>query len=120
MAVQAVVATLVADDGKAVPLDRNYVMGREPWHHESVRLGRAVPLVVEDEEGLVSRVQAHIAVSEGRVTIHDGPSANGTFTAAPGHTDWTRVGSEPTRLRPGSSIRLGKRVYTYKTSTEDN
>ncbi|MFD4369734.1 FHA domain-containing protein [Rhodococcus sp. NPDC058521] len=120
MAVQAVVATLVADDGKSVPLDRNYVMGREPWRHESVRLGRAVPLVVEDEDDLVSRVQAHIAVADEQVTIQDGQSANGTFAAAPGSTDWTRVGSEPMRLEPGWSIRLGKRVYTYRTSPDSD
>ncbi len=115
-AMPAVVGVLRADDGTQVTLDRSYVLGREPQDEPSVRSGAASPVIVADPESLISRVQAFVSVSGGVVTVRDAGSANGTFIAAPGAAEWTRVGTEPTPLKPGWSIRVGKRVFSFLQS----
>ncbi|MGB8652116.1 MAG: FHA domain-containing protein [Mycobacteriales bacterium] len=110
------VGVLVADDGTRTPLDRSYVLGREPQQDSSVQSGAASPIVVRDPDNLVSRVQVHVSVdAQGVVTLRDDGSANGTFVAAPGATEWVRVGDSDTVLPPGWSMRLGRRVFTHVT-----
>lgn len=111
-------AVLVAEDGSRTPLDREYVLGREPSSNEAVRSRLASPLQVDDPDQLVSRVHAHLWVDDGVVFVRDASSANGTFVAAPGARDWTRVGHEGTELPLGWSIRLGGRVYTLEDATQ--
>lgn len=112
------VGALVADDGTSTPLDRAYVLGREPQQDPSVQLGEASPIVVRDPDNLVSRVQVRVSVdAQGGVTLSDCGSANGTFVAAPGATDWVRLGEEATALPPGWSMRLGRRVFTHVRGT---
>jgi hypothetical protein len=115
-AMPAVVGVLRADDGTQVTLDRSYVLGREPQDEPSVRSGSASPVIVADPESLISRVQAFVSVSGGIVTVRDAGSANGTFIAAPGAAEWTRVGTEPVPLKPGWSIRVGKRIFRFLQS----
>ena len=106
------VGALVADDGSRTILDRSYVLGRDPSQADAVRSGAATPVVVDDPDNLVSRVQVTVSVSGGVVTVTDESSANGTFIAAPGAADWDRVlGSAA--LPVGWSMRLGKRVFTH-------
>lgn len=104
---------LVADDGTRVLLDRDYVFGRSPFRDPSVVAGNASPLVVQDPDHLVSRVQLHLGVQGERVIIRDSGSANGTYFAEPGAEQWRPLNREPMALLPGWSIRLGRRVYTY-------
>ena len=111
--VQTTARALVADDGTRILLDRHYVFGRDPFHEPSVLRGAASPIVVRDPDQLISRVQAYIAVVAGAVTVRDGGSANGTYIAAPGAKEWTRLGEQPSVLPPGWSMRIGRRVYTY-------
>lgn len=110
------VGALVADDGSRTLLDRAYALGREPSQSEAVRRGDATPVVVNDPDNLISRVHVLLSVEEGAVLLSDGGSANGTFIAAPGAEGWDRIGSEPTALPPGWSMRIGRRVFTHVTA----
>jgi pSer/pThr/pTyr-binding forkhead associated (FHA) protein len=114
MAVTSVPGELVGEDGSRTPVDRDYVLGREPGTDEAVRSKQASPLQVDDPDQLVSRVHAHVWLDGGAVFVRDASSANGTFVAAPGAKDWTRVGQDGTELPVGWSIRVGGRVFTLE------
>jgi len=109
---------LVGEDGSRTPLDADYVLGREPRADEAVRNKQASPLQIDDPDQLVSRVHAHLSVDRGVVFVRDASSANGTFVAAPGAEDWTRVGQEGSELPVGWSIRVGGRVFTLERSSQ--
>jgi len=111
--VQVTAGVLVADDGKRTILDREYVLGRDPGHDPAVASGTAIPIVIDDPDNLISRVQTRIGTAGGLVTVCDAGSANGTFVAPPGAPEWTRVGPQPVVLPVGWSLRLGSRVYTH-------
>jgi hypothetical protein len=104
---------LVAGDGMRIPLDRAYVLGREPENDPAVIDGSATPVKLNDEENLISRVQAYVAVDAGQVWLRDASSANGTYVAAPGAPDWSRIGTSPVVLPPTWSMRVGNLVLTY-------
>jgi hypothetical protein len=106
---------LVADDGSRVPLDRAYVLGRDPRQDPAVQRGTASPVFIPDLEQTVSRVQTYVDVAGGVLTVLDAGSINGTHVAAPGDEEWTRLGADPFRLPPEWSLRIGRRVYTYVT-----
>ena len=111
--ITASIAALHADDGSRVPLDRDYVFGRDPHQDVDVLRGTASPIKVDDGEQLISRVHARVSVAGGAVTVRDAGSANGTFVAAPGDPGWTRIGPEPVPIPVGHSVRIGVRVYTH-------
>jgi FHA domain len=111
------VGHLLATDGLRIPLDRAYVVGREPEADPSVASGKATPVRLSDDENLISRVHTYIAVEDGRVQLRDASSANGTYVAAPGDESWTRVGEEPMELPPAWSMRVGNLVFTYVAAT---
>ena len=107
------IAHLVAEDGSRVPIDRPYVLGRDPRQDPAVRRGAASPVFIPDPEQTVSRVQAYLDIDGGVLTIRDAGSSNGTDVAAPGASEWTRLGNESFALPVGWSLRIGRRVYTY-------
>lgn len=103
---------LESADGRRVPLDRDYVIGRNPRQDPSVTAGSASPVRVPEDDNLVSRVHAFVDVRGDAVVVRDSASANGTFFARPGDREWTRIGREPVQLALGWSIRIGRQVYT--------
>ncbi|MGH9076798.1 MAG: FHA domain-containing protein, partial [Acidimicrobiales bacterium] len=105
---------LVAGDGMRIPLDRYYVLGREPDQDPTVTSGSATPVRLEDQDNLISRVHSYVAVEAGEVLVWDASSANGTYVAAPGAEDWTRVGHEPVAIQPEWSVRLGRHLLTFE------
>ena len=112
-ALAAPMGHLVSTEGVRIPLDRDYVLGREPEVDPSVRSGAATPVRLADDENLISRVHSYIAVDSGEVSLRDASSANGTYMAAPGDEAWARVGDDPVVLPAMWSVRVGNRVFTY-------
>lgn len=113
MAGDAAAGALVAADGAAYPLDRPYVIGRGPQVDESVRAATADPIVIQRDRH-VSRVHAYVSVDGGKVYVRDAAATSGTFIAAPGTDQWTRIGTAPTELLPGWRVRISERVLTYR------
>lgn len=113
MVVRRAVGVLVADDGTRTPLDRNYVVGREPQEDPDVISGAASPIVVVDPDNLISRAHAHVTVDTGGVMVRDNASGDGTYVAPPGAPEWMRLGPDAAPLPPGWSLRLGMRVFTH-------
>ncbi|WP_157110749.1 FHA domain-containing protein [Nocardia anaemiae] len=109
------VGALVLADGSAFPLDRPYVVGRSPMIDETVRAATATPLAVPRDRH-VSRVHAYVSVDHGKVYVRDAATPAGTFIAAPGADEWTRIGTTPTELHPGWSLRIGQRILTYRAN----
>ncbi|MEV6065277.1 FHA domain-containing protein [Nocardia sp. NPDC052001] len=104
---------LTSADGANYPLDRPYVIGRDPMIDESVRRAAAAPIVIPRDRH-VSRVHAHVFIDKGLVLIRDAATPGGTYVAAPGAQEWIRVGQRPMELKPGWSLRVGDRILTYQ------
>ncbi|GGK64034.1 FHA domain-containing protein [Nocardia camponoti] len=103
---------LVTTDGLSYPLDRPYVLGRNPSGDESVRASAATALLIERDRQ-VSRVHAFIAPEAGKVFVREAPATSGTFLAAPDSDRWSRVGTIPIELQPGWRLRINDFLLTY-------
>lgn len=108
--------SLTSDDGAAYRLDRPYVIGRDPLGDNAVLRYSASPIVVRNDPR-VSRVHAYVSVQDGRVFVRDVGTPAGTFIAAPGAEEWTHIGTAPTELAPGWSLRIGDLILTYRTNS---
>jgi hypothetical protein len=108
-----VAGVLQTEDGAVYPLDRPYVIGRDPLGEDSVRNAHASPIVVQNDQH-VSRVHAFVTVNNGAVYVRDASTPGGTYIAAPGAKTWTEISSTPTELGPGWSLRVGERILTYR------
>lgn len=111
------VGTLILENGTAFPLDRPYVIGRGPQADDAVRSAAAEPIVIQRDRH-VSRVHAYVSVDRGKVFVRDATATSGTFIAPPGADQWTRIGTSPTELPPGWSVRISERVITYRCPDE--
>jgi hypothetical protein len=107
-----VAGVLTSGDDAVYPLDRPYVIGRNPLVDRAVHDSVASPIVLPDDPQ-ISRVHAYVTVSAGTVLVRDAGTPAGTFIAAPGATTWTRVGAQPMVLQPGWCLRIGQRMLTY-------
>jgi pSer/pThr/pTyr-binding forkhead associated (FHA) protein len=110
------VGALTGPGGVVYPLDRSYVIGRDPLSAAPVREAVASPIVVRDDRQ-VSRVHAHVSLVDDTVFVRDEPASSGTYVAAPGASDWARIGGDDVELPPGWSLRVGDRVFTFQTLT---
>ena len=105
---------LVMDDGSVYALTGSYVLGREPEHAPEVVSGEAVALPLDDPDVTMSRVHAMVQLFDWSVELVDAGSANGTYTAAPGQTEWTRLPSGGrVVLTPGTKVSLGGRTMVF-------
>jgi hypothetical protein len=110
-----VAGALTTGDDAVYPLDRPYVIGRSPLADPMVRDSAASPIVLADDPQ-ISRVHAYVTVSAESVFVRDAGTPAGTFVAAPGASEWTRVGVQPVVLQPGWCLRIGARMLTYQAT----
>jgi FHA domain len=107
---------LLLDDGSVFQLDSDYVVGREPSLDASVAEGKARPLRISDETGIVSRVHARVHLEGWRVLVTDLGSANGTRVLLPGQqADQPLPPQVPIVLATGSQVDLGGRGFRYES-----
>lgn len=105
---------LVVDDGSVHSVDRDYVLGREPDGAPEVAGGTATGLTLDDPDVTMSRVHARLSLVGWEVRLTDAVSANGTFVAPPGVSDWTRLGEgQSAVLTPGTRVALGGRTMVF-------
>jgi hypothetical protein len=107
------VGALTLDDEAVYPLDRPYVLGRNPMIDSAVRNSQASPIFLGDDPQ-ISRVHTYVDIGAGALLVRDAGTPGGTFVAAPGDATWTRVGDQPTTLKPGWCVRIGQRILVYQ------
>lgn len=112
-----VTSLLVTQDGALYPLDRAYVIGRDPLSDDSVRHAVASPIAIRDEQA--ARVHAHVSIDGDLVYVRDAGTPRGTHIAPPGSSAaepgaWQQVGEAATELKPGWNLRVGTHVLTYR------
>ncbi len=107
---------LLMDDGSVFQLDTDYIIGREPNLDSSVAAGKARPLRIADDSGIVSRVHARVSLEGWRVLVTDLGSANGTRVKLPDQpTDTQLVPQVPLVLTTGSQVDVGGRGFRYES-----
>jgi hypothetical protein len=103
---------LLIDDGRGYPLDRDYVIGREPLLDDDVAAGRAAPLPITDPEGSVSRLHLRVSLVGWRVEVRDLGSANGSVLYRAGGPR-TLAPADAVVLDPGARVGVGRRSVQF-------
>ena len=103
---------LLVDDGRGYPLDRDYVIGREPLLDGDVAAGRATPLPVTDAEGSVSRLHLRVSLVGWRVEVRDLGSSNGSVLYRAGGPR-TLAPADVAVLDPGARVGVGRRSVQF-------
>ena len=112
--VRPVLGSLLLDDGGIAPLEIGYVIGRDPKHDPEVVAGVARPLKITDNEGVVSRRHARIALVGWDVQVIDLGSSNGTFIQPPGAAERQQLTPDtPVVIGPGTVITMGRRWLRF-------
>ncbi|MBA3368521.1 MAG: FHA domain-containing protein [Geodermatophilaceae bacterium] len=105
---------LLFDDGKALTIDNDLVLGRRPEQHDLVVNGGARPVAIEDSQNVLSSAHAAVQVRGSEVYLLDLGSLNGTHIASASATEWTRLDSGVARrLEEGDRLLLGWTIITF-------
>jgi FHA domain len=109
------IGALVGDDGSTLELDGNYVVGRKPLDHPDVVKGLAKPFAFPDTDPEISRAHTLVLVEGTKVSIADLGSANGTFIAKAGATEWQPLeAGVATPIAPGDRVLIGRRTFVFE------
>jgi FHA domain len=104
---------LVLDDGSALELSTDCVVGREPTLDPSVAAGEAQPLGIVD--AAVSRVHARIHLDGWQVLLTDLGSVNGTRIRLPGkRSEQPLEPNVPVPLQSGTRVLVGTQGFQYE------
>jgi hypothetical protein len=104
---------LVLDDGSALELSADCVIGREPTLDPSVAAGEAQPLAIVD--AAVSRVHARIHLDGWQVFLIDLGSVNGTRIRLPGkRSEQALEPNVPVPLQSGTRVLVGTQGFQYE------
>ncbi|MEW9529615.1 FHA domain-containing protein [Microbispora sp. NPDC049125] len=107
---------LLLDDGMALPLDADYVLGRDPERASEVQAGEARPARVTSPDGSVSRRHLRVFLDNWDVDLVDLGSVNGTQIQPPGDPNFYDIPpNEPVPIMPGTTVRIGvSRTMRYE------
>jgi len=104
---------LVLDDGSALELSADCVIGREPTLDPSVVAGDAHPLAIVD--AAVSRVHARVRLDGWQVLLIDLGSVNGTRIRPPGkRSEQPLEPNVPVPLQSGTRVLVGTQGFQYE------
>ncbi|MCT9935041.1 FHA domain-containing protein [Planotetraspora sp. A-T 1434] len=108
---------LLLDDGMTLPLETDYVLGRDPERAPEVQSGEARPARVTSPDGSVSRRHLRVALDNWDVTLIDLESVNGTQIQPPGDPNFYDIPpNEHVAIPPGTTVRLGvSRTMRYES-----
>ncbi|GAA2372212.1 FHA domain-containing protein [Nonomuraea africana] len=108
---------LLLDDGTALPLDSDYLLGRDPERAPEVAGGNARPAKVTSPDGSVSRRHLRVALEGWDVNLVDLGSVNGTQIQPPGDPNFYDIPpNEPVTIAPGTTVRIGvSRTMRYES-----
>ncbi|MEV0587317.1 FHA domain-containing protein, partial [Nonomuraea sp. NPDC050310] len=99
---------LILDDGTALPLESDYLLGRDPDRAPEVTGGTARPAKVTSPDGSVSRRHLRVALDGWDVNLVDLGSVNGTQIQPPGDPNFYDIPpNEPVTITPGTTVRIG-------------
>ncbi|SEU31134.1 FHA domain-containing protein [Nonomuraea wenchangensis] len=107
---------LILDDGTALPLESDYLLGRDPERAPEVAGGTARPAKVTSPDGSVSRRHLRVALDGWDVNLVDLGSVNGTQIQPPGDPNFYDIPpNEPVTIAPGTTVRVGvSRTLRYE------
>ncbi|MFI7029711.1 FHA domain-containing protein [Microbispora rosea] len=107
---------LLLDDGMALPLEADYLLGRDPERAPEVQSGEARPARVTSPDGSVSRRHLRVFLENWDVNLLDLGSVNGTQIQPPGDPNFYDIPpNEPVPILPGTTVRVGvSRTMRYE------
>ncbi|MEU6415020.1 FHA domain-containing protein [Microbispora sp. NPDC046933] len=107
---------LLLDDGMALPLEADYLLGRDPERAPEVQSGEARPARVTSPDGSVSRRHLRVFLDNWDVNLLDLGSVNGTQIQPPGDPNFYDIPpNEPVPILPGTTVRVGvSRTMRYE------
>jgi hypothetical protein len=107
---------LVLDEGSVFRVDMDFVIGREPHQDPDVAAGTVRPLRIIDDEGVVSRRHARVALAGWGAHVADLGSANGTFVQHPGDDQARQLRpNQPAAMRSGTQVTIGRRWFRFES-----
>ncbi|GGL17407.1 hypothetical protein Sme01_72090 [Sphaerisporangium melleum] len=107
---------LMLDDGTALTLDGDHLLGRDPERAPEVTSGEARPARVTSPDGSVSRRHLRVRLDGWDVNLIDLGSVNGTQVQPPGDPNFYDIPpNEPVPILPGTTVRIGvSRTMRYE------